>query len=274
LNAIQIAQAQQADRYAPERIARAREIYNKARAYPVNLSKEIASMAREATQIAEDSRSIAVRRAEAEKLADEQQQPDASQPSAQADQGGRAAAPDLTERTRAAEVNSAPPPAPPAAENAPPVEVDHSQFMRRDPKAKENRKQLLAALPRTLEILDSTRGLVITLPQQITTAPSLQSYLIPIASAIKPYRDLHIAVEGHSDVANSIATTERDAARVRMALVSAGISPDIISARGLGDTRPRGPNRDENRRVEIVIAGDSIGILPTWDRTYTLQPKQ
>ena len=68
LNAIQIAVAQQADRYAPEQMARARATYDKARRTPISLSKEIVSLAREATQIAEDGRSIAVRRAQMEKV--------------------------------------------------------------------------------------------------------------------------------------------------------------------------------------------------------------
>jgi len=66
LNAIQIAQAQGADRYAPNQLERARELYNKARALPAHLDKEITSQAREATQLAEDSRAIAVKRADAE----------------------------------------------------------------------------------------------------------------------------------------------------------------------------------------------------------------
>lgn len=66
LNAIQIAQSQGADRYASNQIVRARDLYNKARAFPTHLSKEIVSMAREATQIAEDSRAIAAKRADAE----------------------------------------------------------------------------------------------------------------------------------------------------------------------------------------------------------------
>jgi hypothetical protein len=66
LNAIQIAQSQGADRYASTQITKARELYNKARAFPVHLHKEIVSMAREATQIAEDSRAIAAKRSEAE----------------------------------------------------------------------------------------------------------------------------------------------------------------------------------------------------------------
>ncbi|HYI94236.1 MAG TPA: anti-sigma factor, partial [Bryobacteraceae bacterium] len=71
LNAIQIATSQQGDKYAPDQMARARAAYNKARGYPISLSKEIVSLAREATQIAEDGRSIAARRALMEKAAGE-----------------------------------------------------------------------------------------------------------------------------------------------------------------------------------------------------------
>jgi hypothetical protein len=73
LNAIQIAQSQDADRYARDQMSRARQIYDQARGFPLHLSKEIVSLAREATQIAEDSRAIAVRRAAAEAAASDQQ---------------------------------------------------------------------------------------------------------------------------------------------------------------------------------------------------------
>lgn len=62
-NAIQIAESQDAERYSPDRLARARQLLEKAKGYPKSLSKEIVALAREATQIAEDSRLIAVKRA-------------------------------------------------------------------------------------------------------------------------------------------------------------------------------------------------------------------
>jgi hypothetical protein len=71
-NAIQIAESQHAQRYSPERLARARQLLEKARGYPKHLSKDIVSIAREATQVAEDSRLIAVKRAAEERSADEQ----------------------------------------------------------------------------------------------------------------------------------------------------------------------------------------------------------
>jgi flagellar motor protein MotB len=283
LNAIQIAQSQGADRYAPEQMARAREVYNKARAFPVSLSKEIVSMAREATQIAEDGRAIAVKRAEADKAADEQRRSSVEQQATQS--------PAEPPRTRVtAPQPAAPPPAAPrapraaapvpaaAAEKAP-IEVEHSQFLRDNPRASDNRRHLLAALPSTWDVVDSGRGIVITIPEQLTRAASLQSYLAPVAAAIRPYGDLHLEVGGHTDNASAAGENQRDAERVRTALIGAGIAPDIIAARAYGNTRPRTSNanaagRAENRRVEIVIAGDAIGILPTWDRTYTLRPSR
>jgi outer membrane protein OmpA-like peptidoglycan-associated protein len=277
LNAIQIAQSQGADRYAPEQMTRARAVYNKARGYPVNLSKEIVSLAREATQIAEDSRAIATRRAEAERLAQE---------------AGAAAQSTGQERSRGTRPPpaTAPPPAPapvpearsprpiaPASQDAPTVEVDHNQFLRNDLRAMENRRRLLAALPRTFEIVDSPRGLMLTLPEQASRSGATLASLSTVAAALKPYKDLHIEVGGHTDAGNAVTATERDAENVRKTLVDAGVSPDIIAVRGYGNTRLRTSNatiagRNQNRRIEIVIAGDAIGSLPTWDRSYSLRP--
>jgi flagellar motor protein MotB len=265
LNAIQIAQSQNADRYAPQQMARARKVYNDARALPSNLSKEIVSMAREATQIAEDSRAIASKRAIADKSVAE------------------------TTETRA---EPAPPPTPPPArppaetgrarvepprEPQSPIQVDESRLLRDDPQAPGNRRRLLAAIPRSFEVLDSGRGIVITVPEQLISAASLQTQLAPVAAAIKQYKDLHIEVGGHSDFANAETATEHAAEAVKQALIAAGISPNLIAVRNYGATRPRTSNatpggRAQNRRVEIVVAGDAIGIVPTWDRTYRLEP--
>jgi flagellar motor protein MotB len=151
--------------------------------------------------------------------------------------------------------------------------------MRDDPNAPENRRRLLASLPRKFEVLDSGRGIVVTIPDQLTTSASLPSQVASVAAAIKHYKDLHIEVGGHSDFANAESATEHAAENVRQALIAAGISPDLIVTKNYGATRPRASNatpagRAQNRRVEIVIAGDSIGILPTWDRTYHLQPSR
>jgi outer membrane protein OmpA-like peptidoglycan-associated protein len=271
LNAIQIAQSQGADQYAPEQMARARKIYDQARGMSSDLSKEAVSLAREATQIAEDSRAIAAKRSAAEKAAIEKI--------------------GVEKTTAAPEPAPPPPPAPASVERgrastqqpratagSPPIQVDESRLMRDDPQALSNRRRLLASLPKTFEVLDGGQGIVVTVPDQRIASPSLQSDLAPVAAAIKQYKDLHVEVGGHSDFANAEAATEHSAEAVKSALVGAGISPDLIAVNNYGATRPRTSNatvegRAQNRRVEIVIAGDAIGILPTWDRTYKLQPR-
>lgn len=280
LNAIQIAQSQNADEYAADRMTRARQIYEQARAYPSSQSKEVVSLAREATQVAEDARAIAVKRAEGEKLATEkldaqkviESQPTSRQvqPAPPAPRPTPPAAPSESTRGRQPVTSS-------SSREAAAIEVDHSQFMRDNPQARANRARLLSSMPRIFEVIDSGRGIVVTIPEELANAPALQANLEPVAAAIRPYKGLHIEVEGHTDAPNTVETTEREAERVSLALANAGIPRDLISIRGYGNTRPRTSNsnpasRGQNRRIEIVIAGDAIGILPTWDRTYTIHP--
>jgi outer membrane protein OmpA-like peptidoglycan-associated protein len=66
---------------------------------------------------------------------------------------------------------------------------------------------------------------------------------------------------------------------VRDALVGAGIPPNAIIARGFGKSHPIESNetaagRARNRRVEVVISGDPIGPMASWDQTYTLRPQR
>jgi OOP family OmpA-OmpF porin len=98
-----------------------------------------------------------------------------------------------------------------------------------------------------------------------------------LAAAIRPHENLHVEVEAHTDSQDASGVTQRQAQMVRSALSAAGVSPDVIIARGLGNSRPLTSNatasgRAQNRRTEIIIAGDAIGSLATWDRTYTLAP--
>jgi flagellar motor protein MotB len=289
-NAIQIAESQQADRYAPERIARARELYNQARGYPSRLSKEIVSLAREATQIAEDSRAIAAKRAAADRPAEEHKRavengkpeppPSAASRPPHDSSGGYAERP-LPPRGAPEPATTAESPSPPAPEprqqSQAPIEVNPSQFKGYSAETTENRKELLMALERYFDTRDTPRGVVVTLRDPLASSAALQSYLNQLAAAIRPYRNIHVAVEANSDRADEVAATQERAEAIRRSLIAAGVPAGIIIARGLGASRPLTANtnaaaRARNRRVEIVIAGDPIGRLPTWDRTYNLAP--
>jgi flagellar motor protein MotB len=292
-NAIQIAEAADAQRHAPEPLARARQLYEQARGYPVHLSKEIVAMAREAAQIAEDSRAVAVKRAEAERAAAERvtetapPTPPAAHVPAPVENDSqrsrieptRVAPPSPTPAPVEQRVAPAPAAVAPAAEPKPPIEVDPRQFSHSTAQAAQNRRVLLSRLQGTFPVTDTPRGLVITLPEIVTTSAALPAHLRRVASAIAPYKDVRIEVEGHSDREGDVSGTERRAESVRAALITAGVPAAVVMARGVGNERPRASNatasgRAQNRRIEIVIAGDAIGSVPTWGRTYSLSPAQ
>jgi flagellar motor protein MotB len=301
-NAVQMAEAENADRYAPDRMSKARQLLEKARSYPKNLSKDLVALAREATQVAEDARTIAVKRAEDERTAEQAVQTqkqelveaarearEASEQRAaeEAEDAGRAAESTLEPSQPSAAPETSTQPAPPSAaetaqpasadRSASPISVDPNQFSRRNPTAMDNRSRLLATIGSVFDVRDTPRGIVATIPEQMVGSGAVRGGLTRLASAIQPYRDLNLTVEAHSDDENSLSSTQRQAAIVRNELVGVGISPDIIMARGLGNDRPLGPNntaagRAQNRRVEIIVAGDAIGPSATWDRPYRLQP--
>lgn len=91
-----------------------------------------------------------------------------------------------------------------------------------------------------------------------------------VAAILKNVKDKQIRIEGHTDnVPIGFRLTDRfptnwelSAARathvVRYLSEKGGISPGLLSAVGLADTRPVGPNdtpsgRSQNRRIEIVL---------------------
>jgi len=89
--------------------------------------------------------------------------------------------------------------------------------------------------------------------------------------------DLKVRVEGDSDSSEGAEQAGQRASAVAAALERAGVPSSQVFSTSLGNSRPLVSNttpqgRMENRRVEIVISGDSIGNIPTWDRTYTVTP--
>jgi len=125
------------------------------------------------------------------------------------------------------------------------------------------------ALAKSLAVKDETRGKVITLSGglvfatgQSTILPGAQDQLNKVADALKTQAEHHFVVEGHTDsqgtdlINNELSKKRAEA--VRDYLVVRGVSPDAISAMGIGSTRPVGDNktvegRAMNRRVEIIV---------------------
>jgi len=137
------------------------------------------------------------------------------------------------------------------------------------------RAQLLLQLNSILQTRDSARGLIVNMSDVLfaTGDADLQSAarekLAKISGIVLSHPDLRFEVEGHTDSVGSDASnqmlSERRARGVLGYLVSQGVSADSIVARGFGSARPVASNdtaegRQSNRRVELVMTGDSIQV--------------
>jgi len=102
--------------------------------------------------------------------------------------------------------------------------------------------------------------------------PSAQAALGQYVPRLQNLQDAKVVVYGYTDnqpvgpalqragIANNIDLSSRRAGNVVAYLLSQGVSPGIISAKGFGDTHPVASNdtaqgRAQNRRIEIVLEG-------------------
>src|SRR5213078_1521196 len=139
----------------------------------------------------------------------------------------------------------------------------------------ELRSRLLQQLNSILATRDSARGLIASMSDVLFKTgsfellPGARERLAKISGIVLAYPSLHLPVEGHTD---SVGTdeynqqlSEKRAGAVRDFLVQQGIPLSSVSAQGFGKTMPVGSNdtaagRQRNRRVELVVSGDVIGI--------------
>jgi flagellar motor protein MotB len=297
-NAIGIAQTANAAKYAPNTIAKAEALLQEAQQLQASKSPTsvVIQNAREAAQTAEDARLISERRAQEEKLAtaenqaaqaklaQEQAQAQVIRANAEAD---AARAQVETERSARLKAESD---AADARQRADQVAVMSVQTVVKpvapatqpDTRAADSRMRLLEELNGVLSTRDTPRGLVVTIPDPSFNAAALRepaaAQVARLAAVLASHPHLHVDVEGYTDSPATNSTSTARAQAVQGILLGRGLSESNVSARGLGDTRPLASNsnsagREQNRRVEIVISGDSIGKLPYWDRTYSLLPR-
>ena len=139
----------------------------------------------------------------------------------------------------------------------------------------ELRAKLVQQLNLILETRDTARGLVVNISDvlfdtgQYTLRPAAREKLARVSGIVLAHPGLRLEVEGHTDSVGSDEfnqqLSEKRAATVRDFLVQQGISINSVSARGFGKTVPVASNdtaagRQLNRRVEMIVAGDVIGI--------------
>lgn len=300
-NAIEIAYAAGAERYAPDKIKRAEQLFDQTRQIPRRtLSEEVVAKMREVAQIAEDARAVSVKRAEDERTAQARAQAVQTEKQEAAQRAAEEAAAENArleaERERAQAMRAQ---QEAAQQEAAQAEQARSQMQAQQnaaraaqadrlvPRAPDAGRETRMALRQRLassgfQTLDSPRGLVVLIPNSlIEGAPdSVRTRVGAVASAVMAYPGLRVEVEGHTDGNGAAATrfTEQLAAHVRDMLVAQGVPSGSVTAAGYGGSRPTASNasavgRQQNRRVEIVISGQAIGGLPVWERTYSLDRK-
>jgi outer membrane protein OmpA-like peptidoglycan-associated protein len=338
-NAIQIARSSGADRYAIETFQKAEDNLKQAEAYRAHNagSKQVTMTARQAVQIAEDARAIAVKRQDDELLAAERQAGAARESRAE---NGRAAAQSETDRVRreAADARSR------AKGEAARVKRDNDAQMaaaqaeadrlKRDNDARmaaaqmeaerlkgendvqraaaqteadrlkqendakmataqtgldraareksqaeaektELRAKLLLQFNAILQTRDTARGLVVNMSDvlfdtaKFSLRPEAREKLAKVAGIISGHPELRLDVEGHTDNVGgddyNQQLSEQRGSAVRDYLTQQGMQQGSVTTKGFGKTQPMATNdtaagRQQNRRVELVISGEVIGV--------------
>jgi outer membrane protein OmpA-like peptidoglycan-associated protein len=138
----------------------------------------------------------------------------------------------------------------------------------------ELRDQLRQQLNQILETRESARGLIVNLSDVLfdtgsaNLKPGTREKLAKVAGILLSHRGLKLQVEGHTDSVGSTdynqRLSENRASSVRTYLVEQGIASNAIGTAGFGETMPVASNdtpagRQQNRRVELVVSGESIG---------------
>lgn len=142
----------------------------------------------------------------------------------------------------------------------------------------ELRERLRQQLNIVLETRESARGLIVNMSDVLfdtakhTLRPGAREKLAKIAGILIAHPGLKLEVEGHTD---SVGTedynqqlSERRAGSVRNYLAQMGVPATAIVSRGFGELQPVASNdnaagRQQNRRVEIVVSGEPVGIKPS-----------
>jgi outer membrane protein OmpA-like peptidoglycan-associated protein len=272
INAVQIAQANGADKYASDTFQRAQLNLTNAQDMDKKRDrKEQVTYAREAVQAAEDARIITIRKKQEEdKQQAQQAQTDAQQAAAAAQQAANQQALERAQADAAAARAQA------DAANAQAAQRQAEQSAQQATQQTEQiREKLKEQLNQVLATRETARGLIVNMSDvlfdtgQYTLKPGAREKLAKVSGILLAYPNLQLQVEGYTDNVGSQdfnqTLSEKRAGAVRDYLTSQGVSMTNISAAGYGMNDPIADNstsqgRAENRRVQMVVSGSSIGV--------------
>ncbi len=310
-NAVRIARWTGAERYAPDSLHKAEiSLQNAEDELRGKIGKKtVAQNARDAAEAAEDARLITIRRMEEERLANEraaaaQREAQAKAQASHAESEREAAERAKAEAERAkAEAQSAAQlaqrekseaeaarAAALAQQQAAQAEADKARQAadQAEKEKTELREKLLQQFNMILETRETARGLIVNMSDVLfdtgkyTLKPGAREKLAKIAGIVLAHSGLKLQVEGHTDSVGgeeyNQRLSEERANSVRNYLMSQGVPPDAITARGFGKTQPIASNdtavgRQLNRRVEMVVSGDVIGVQVGSVRSVPSNPR-
>jgi len=277
-NAVMIAEAAGAGKYAPDAIAAARRDLDNAQklAEKKHDDKQSITYAREAVQAAEDARIMTIRkmkaedeeaqraaRAQAEQNAEEAQQraEQARQQSEQAQLAQKQAAQAQQEAAQRAQAEAAQRAQAEAAAAAAQAEAQRAQQARQDAEQRaqqlaqqeqQARERLRSQLSAVLETRETARGLIMEMPDVLfdfnkyTLKPTAREKLAKVSGILLAHPDLKVQVEGHTDSIGSEEynqkLSEERAGSVKDYLVSQNVHDNNVTAEGFGKNDPIADN--------------------------------
>ena len=293
-NAVDIARSRGADKDAPEIFSKAASSLQKTENALTSKAdkKQIISTARETIQFAEDARALAAQRQEEARIKAER---DAAAAKATADAEAKAATEAAEakrkadeEAQRQAELSAAKQAQMRAEADAAAVRAQAEQDAL---KAKEQaanadaerarqqanalRAQLLEQFNRILETRDTPRGLVVNMGDVLfdfgkyDLRSEAREKLARLSGIVLGHPGLNLAVEGYTDTVGTdeinMTLSQKRAETVRSYLLEQGLADANVTAQGFGKSSPVADNstpagRQKNRRVEIVVSGEVIGV--------------
>jgi outer membrane protein OmpA-like peptidoglycan-associated protein len=139
----------------------------------------------------------------------------------------------------------------------------------------ELRAKLLLQFNAILQTRDTARGLIVNLSDvlfdtaKFSLRPEAREKLAKVAGIVSGHPGLRLAVEGHTDNVGGDSynqdLSEHRGSAVRDYLTHQGMQQDSVTTKGFGKTQPIATNdtaagRQQNRRVELVISGEVIGV--------------
>ncbi len=155
------------------------------------------------------------------------------------------------------------------------AEVARTGRLKAETEQRELRARLLSQFNAILETRDTTRGLVVNMGDvlfdtgKFDLRPPAREALARLSGIVLSHPGLKLEIEGHTDSVGgdefNQELSEKRAGTVRQYLLAQRLPGEILTSQGFGKTMPVASNdsvqgRQQNRRVEIVVSGEVIGV--------------